>query len=122
MATPGRTTISRVWCAAASMTCRGASSEAAGAESRRGSASRCWTTEPNTTAAAARAGGADDHPSRDKGGVMAGKSLKGTRSFENLKEAFAGESQANRRYLYFARGAGIQGVPGNAGPLQDTPG
>ena len=29
-----------------------------------------------------------------------GKSLKGTKSFENLKEAFAGESQANRRYLY----------------------
>ena len=31
---------------------------------------------------------------------MAG--LKGTKTHENLKEAFAGESQANRRYLYFA--------------------
>ena len=30
---------------------------------------------------------------------MAGKSLKGSKSFENLKEAFAGESRANRRYL-----------------------
>ena len=34
---------------------------------------------------------------------MAGKSLKGSKSHRNLKEAFAGESQANRRYLYFAR-------------------
>ena len=34
---------------------------------------------------------------------MAGRSLKGTKSFDNLKDAFAGESQANRRYLYFAR-------------------
>jgi rubrerythrin len=30
-------------------------------------------------------------------------SLKGTKTEENLKEAFAGESQANRRYLYFAQ-------------------
>jgi len=29
---------------------------------------------------------------------MAGKSLKDSKSHENLKEAFAGESQANRRY------------------------
>ena len=28
--------------------------------------------------------------------------LKGSRTEENLKAAFAGESQANRRYLYFA--------------------
>ena len=33
-----------------------------------------------------------------------GKSLKGTKSHDNLKGAFAGESQANRRYLYFAGG------------------
>jgi rubrerythrin len=38
---------------------------------------------------------------------MAKGSLKGTKSLENLKEAFAGESQANRRYLYFARVADI---------------
>jgi rubrerythrin len=31
-----------------------------------------------------------------------GNSLKGTKSVENLQAAFAGESQANRRYLYFA--------------------
>ena len=29
-------------------------------------------------------------------------SLKGSKTENNLKEAFAGESQANRRYLYFA--------------------
>ena len=28
--------------------------------------------------------------------------LKGTKTEKNLKDAFAGESQANRRYLYFA--------------------
>nr|CAG4717950.1 unnamed protein product [Naegleria fowleri] len=28
--------------------------------------------------------------------------LKGTKTHNNLKEAFAGESQANRRYLFFA--------------------
>ena len=31
------------------------------------------------------------------------KSLAGTKTHENLKAAFAGESQANRRYLYFAK-------------------
>ena len=30
---------------------------------------------------------------------------------KNLKEAFAGESQANRRYLYFAQAADIEGYP-----------
>jgi rubrerythrin len=29
---------------------------------------------------------------------LAGKSLKGSKSHDNLNEAFAGESQANRRY------------------------
>ena len=29
--------------------------------------------------------------------------LNGTKTHENLKSAFAGESQANRRYLYFAK-------------------
>ena len=36
---------------------------------------------------------------------MPGKSLSGTKSHTNLKDAFAGESQANRRYLYFAKPA-----------------
>jgi len=37
--------------------------------------------------------------------------LKGSRTHENLKEAFAGESQANRRYLYFAQKADVEGYP-----------
>ncbi len=38
-------------------------------------------------------------------------SLKGSKTEANLKEAFAGESQANRRYLYFARVADVEGQP-----------
>ncbi len=38
-------------------------------------------------------------------------SLKGTKTENNLKEAFAGESQANRRYLYFAQKADVEGYP-----------
>ncbi|MHB8465101.1 MAG: rubrerythrin family protein [Acidimicrobiales bacterium] len=37
--------------------------------------------------------------------------LKGTKTEANLKEAFAGESQANRRYLYFAQKADVEGYP-----------
>jgi rubrerythrin len=37
------------------------------------------------------------------------KPLKGTKTHENLKAAFAGESQANRRYLYFANKADVEG-------------
>ena len=51
---------------------------------------------------------------------MAGRSLKGSKSLTNLKEAFAGESQANRRYLYFARVADIEGFPDIAGLFRDT--
>jgi rubrerythrin len=36
-------------------------------------------------------------------------SLKGTKTEANLKEAFSGESQANRRYLYFAQKADVEG-------------
>src|SRR5205823_1659438 len=36
------------------------------------------------------------------------------------KEAFAGESQANRRYLYFARRADIEGDSETAGLFRDT--
>ena len=35
--------------------------------------------------------------------------LKGSKTENNLKAAFAGESQANRRYLYFANKADIEG-------------
>ena len=48
-----------------------------------------------------------------------GNSLKGTKSHENLKDAFAGESQANRRYLYFARRADIEGYTDIGGLFRD---
>jgi len=35
--------------------------------------------------------------------------LKGSKTEQSLKEAFAGESQANRRYLYFAAKADVEG-------------
>ena len=37
------------------------------------------------------------------------KNLKGSSTEKNLKDAFAGESQANRRYLYFAAKADVEG-------------
>jgi rubrerythrin len=46
--------------------------------------------------------------------------LKGTKTHQNLKDAFAGESQANRRYLYFAKTADIEGYPDVAGLFKDT--
>jgi rubrerythrin len=46
--------------------------------------------------------------------------LKGTKTHENLKAAFAGESQANRRYLYFAKAADIEGYPEVGGLFRDT--
>src|ERR1700674_5630054 len=48
------------------------------------------------------------------------KSLKGTKTHTNLKDAFAGESQANRRYLYFAKIADVEGQPEIAGLFRDT--
>src|SRR6202165_4917819 len=47
-------------------------------------------------------------------------SLKGSKTHENLKFAFAGESQANRRYLYFAKVADVEGQPEIAGLFRDT--
>ena len=46
--------------------------------------------------------------------------LNGTKTHDNLKAAFAGESQANRRYLYFAKVADIEGYPDIAGNFRDT--
>lgn len=40
--------------------------------------------------------------------------LAGSRTHENLKEAFAVESQANRRYLWFAQNADVEGYPAAA--------
>ena len=46
--------------------------------------------------------------------------LKGSKTHQNLKDAFAGESQANRRYLYFAKVADVEGQPDIAGLFRDT--
>ena len=48
------------------------------------------------------------------------KNLSGTKTHQNLKDAFAGESQANRRYLYFAKVADVEGHPDLAGLFRDT--
>ncbi len=46
--------------------------------------------------------------------------LKGSKTEQHLKDAFAGESQANRRYLYFAKMADIEGFTDAAGLFKDT--
>jgi rubrerythrin len=46
--------------------------------------------------------------------------LKGSKTHKNLKDAFAGESQANRRYLYFSKQADVEGYPDIAGLFRDT--
>jgi rubrerythrin len=46
--------------------------------------------------------------------------LKGTKTHTNLRDAFAAESQANRRYLYFAKVADVEGHPDLAGLFRDT--
>ena len=46
--------------------------------------------------------------------------LKGSKTEKNLKDAFAGESQANRRYLYFAKIADVEGYPEVASNFRET--
>jgi len=46
--------------------------------------------------------------------------LKGSKTHGNLKNAFAGESQANRRYLYFAKVADVEGYPEVAMNFRET--
>src|ERR1700686_2255675 len=46
--------------------------------------------------------------------------LKGTKTHQNLKEAFAGEGQANTRYMSFAQVADVEGQPEIAGLFRDT--
>jgi rubrerythrin len=46
--------------------------------------------------------------------------LKSSTTLGNLKEAFAGESQANRRYLYFAQKADVEGYPEIAALFRST--
>jgi rubrerythrin len=53
----------------------------------------------------------------DDGGTM---SLAASKTLQNLKDAFAGESQANRRYLYFAQKADIEGYNDVAAVFRST--
>ena len=46
--------------------------------------------------------------------------LQGSKTHDNLKEAFAGESQANRRYLYFGRKAELEKQTEVAALFRDT--
>jgi rubrerythrin len=46
--------------------------------------------------------------------------LKNSRTLENLKAAFSGESQANRRYLYFAQKADVEGYADVAAVFRST--
>ena len=46
--------------------------------------------------------------------------LKGSKTEQNLKDAFAGESQANRRYLYFAGKADVEGYNDTAALFRST--
>ncbi|MAE16126.1 MAG: rubrerythrin [Deltaproteobacteria bacterium] len=46
--------------------------------------------------------------------------LDGTQTHDNLKAAFAGESQANRRYLWMAKVADVEGFPEIAGNFRQT--
>jgi len=46
--------------------------------------------------------------------------LKGSQTHANLEAAFAGESQANRRYLWMAKVADIEGYPQIAGNFRET--
>src|SRR3954452_5789716 len=47
-------------------------------------------------------------------------SLAASKTLENLKAAFAGESQANRRYLYFAQKADVEGYNDVAAVFRST--
>jgi rubrerythrin len=46
--------------------------------------------------------------------------LKGSKTEQNLKDAFSGESQANRRYLYFASKADVEGYNDVAAVFRST--
>jgi len=46
--------------------------------------------------------------------------LKGSKTEQHLKDAFAGESQANRRYLYFAKVADNEGYVEVASVFKNT--
>jgi rubrerythrin len=46
--------------------------------------------------------------------------LSNTKTLQNLKDAFAGESMANRRYQYFAQKADVEGLPDVAAVFRST--
>jgi len=46
--------------------------------------------------------------------------LASSKTLDNLKDAFAGESQANRRYLYFAQKADVEGYNDVAAVFRST--
>ncbi len=46
--------------------------------------------------------------------------LNGSKTHQNLKDAFEGESTGNPRYLYFAKVADIEGYPEVAGKFRET--
>ena len=46
--------------------------------------------------------------------------LAASKTLQNLKDAFAGESQANRRYLYFAQKADVEGSNDVAAVFRST--
>ena len=46
--------------------------------------------------------------------------LQSSQTVQNLKDAFAGESQANRRYLYFAAKADVEGENDVAAVFRST--
>ena len=53
-------------------------------------------------------------------GVHVSMELKESNTLQNLKDAFAGESQANRRYLYFAAKADVEGENDVAAVFRST--
>eukprot|EP00696_Hemimastix_kukwesjijk_P009447 gnl/Hemi2/21953_TR7335_c0_g16_i1.p2 gnl/Hemi2/21953_TR7335_c0_g16~~gnl/Hemi2/21953_TR7335_c0_g16_i1.p2 ORF type:complete len:165 (-),score=74.96 gnl/Hemi2/21953_TR7335_c0_g16_i1:51-545(-) len=53
-------------------------------------------------------------------GVRTEATLAGSQTHQNLKDAFAGESMANRRYNYFAQKADVEGAPDAAAVFRST--
>eukprot|EP00168_Porphyra_purpurea_P001149 TRINITY_DN11475_c0_g1_i1.p1 TRINITY_DN11475_c0_g1~~TRINITY_DN11475_c0_g1_i1.p1 ORF type:complete len:167 (+),score=27.36 TRINITY_DN11475_c0_g1_i1:25-525(+) len=53
-------------------------------------------------------------------GARSYASIKDTKTHQNLKDAFAGESMANRRYTYFAQKADIEGFSDVASVFRAT--
>jgi rubrerythrin len=62
----------------------------------------------------------DGYPLRETTEEPSMAQLKGSKTEKNLKDAFAGESQANRRYLYFAKVADVEGYPEVAANFRET--